>query len=198
MPDGTATRSGSRSTTAISSRSSRASSTLGQGHHRSPHRARQPRRQVGRPIDSGPTTLGRSACSTARPITTSTGRISTQGKPREISRRARLARLHGQILADCAGPAAQRRRVPQGPERRLSGRLRACPEPCARSDGHDRTRFFAGAKEKACSTGTSRPAFRSSAKSIDWGWFWFMRGRSSTFWCSCSTTVGNFGLAIIA
>ncbi len=47
-------------------------------------------------------TSGRSACSTARPITTSTGRTSTRQGSKAFNNVSRLARLHRQILADRA------------------------------------------------------------------------------------------------
>ena len=57
---------------------------FGQAAQRSPDRPRQPRGQVARPVDAGPTMSARSACSTARPITTSTGRTSTRARPRRF------------------------------------------------------------------------------------------------------------------
>ena len=90
-------------------------------------RPRQPRRTKRRTRRPGRTMSARSASSTARPTTTSTGRRSTKtGQRRHVRQPRRLARLHRQILADGAGPAGTRpieASFRKAPSRRLPGRL---------------------------------------------------------------------------
>ena len=147
----------SRSTTAICSPSSRrGSNSSGKPVQRAPYRPRQPRRASQPTRRPGPTMSARSACSTARPITTSTGRTSTRSGSRGVRQARRLARLHRQILADRAGArtaamTGEFRRSPSGGYQAdyaaRAGHRRAGP------DGDHRTRGCSPAPRK----GVARP-----------------------------------------
>ncbi len=164
----------------------------------------EPRRPVRRLPTAGPSTSGRSASATARPIMTSTGRPSRRGSRQASNSRPAAGWLGftDKYWLTALAPAGHHAISPRLFRKAPSGAYQAdCSGLRDRRTGQGghlpRPSLFAGAKEKALLDRYEKAGITKISKAIDWGWFeWFMRPIFDLLnWLF--KQIGNFGVAII-